>query len=71
MVYMYHSLIIHLSVDGHLGSHEPRTSRTVLLCPGYDKQSSHLFLISSASVRSILFQSLLCPSLHEMFLWYL
>ena len=71
MVYMYHSLIIHLSADGHLGSHEPRTSRTGLPCPGYDKQSCHLLLISSASVRSILFQSLLCPSLHEMFLWYL
>ena len=30
--------------------------------------SCHLFLISSASVRSFL---LSCPSLHEMFLWYI
>ena len=32
--------------------------------------SCHL-LISSASVRSLPFLSLLCPSLHEMFPWYL
>ena len=31
--------------------------------------SCHLFLISSASVRSIPFCHLLCPSLHEMFPW--
>ena len=31
----------------------------------------HLFLISSASVMSLLFLSLLIPSLHEMFPWYL
>ena len=30
----------------------------------------HLFLISSASVRSIPFLSLLSPSLHEMFPWF-
>jgi len=33
--------------------------------------SSHLFLISSASVRSIPFLSFMCSSLHEMFPWYL
>ena len=33
--------------------------------------SYHLFLISSASVRSYYFCVLLCPSLHEMFPWYL
>ena len=33
--------------------------------------SCHLFLISSASVRSYHFCHLLCPSLHEIFLWYL
>jgi len=33
--------------------------------------SCHLFLISSAAVRSISFLSLLCPSFHEMFPWYL
>ena len=33
--------------------------------------SCHLFLISSASVRSIPFCPLLCPSLHEIFHWYL
>ena len=32
--------------------------------------SRHLFLISSASVRSIRFYPLLCPSFHEMFPWY-
>ena len=32
--------------------------------------SCHLSLISSASVRSIPFLSLLSPSLHEMFPWY-
>ena len=31
----------------------------------------HLFLIYSASVRSYYFYPLLCPSLHEVFLWYL
>ena len=31
--------------------------------------SCHLFLISSASVRSLL--SFMCSHLHEMFLWYL
>ena len=33
--------------------------------------SCHLFLISSASVKSIPFCPLLSPSLHEMFPWYL
>ena len=33
--------------------------------------SCHLFLISSAYVRSVPFLSFLCPSLHEMFPWYL
>ena len=33
--------------------------------------SCHLFLISSASVRSIPFLSFIVPSLHEMFPWYL
>ena len=33
--------------------------------------SCHLFSISSASVRSYCFCFLLCPSLHEMFPWYL
>ena len=34
--------------------------------------SYHLFLISSASVRSLLFLSfIICPSLHEMFPWCL
>ena len=33
--------------------------------------SCHLFLIPSASFRSLLFCPLLCPSLHEMFSWYL
>ena len=33
--------------------------------------SCQLFLISSASVRSIPFLPLLCLSLHEMFFWYL
>ena len=33
--------------------------------------SCHLFLISSASVRSLQLLSLLCPSLHEIFPWYL
>ena len=33
--------------------------------------SCHLFLISSASVKSVPFCPLLCPSLHEMFPWYL
>ena len=33
--------------------------------------SCHLFLISSAPVRTLQFLSLLWPSLHEMFLWYL
>ena len=33
--------------------------------------SYHLFLISSASVRSIRFLSFFCPSLHEIFPWYL
>ena len=33
--------------------------------------SCHLFLISSASVRSYHFYPLLSPSLHEMFTWYL
>ena len=33
--------------------------------------SCHHFLISSASVRFVLFCPLLCPSLHEMFPWYL
>ena len=33
--------------------------------------SCHLFLISSASVRSWPFCPLSCPSLHEMFSWYL
>ena len=32
---------------------------------------SHYFLISSASLRSIPFLSLLGPSLHEIFPWYL
>ena len=33
--------------------------------------SCHLFLLPSASVRPITFLSLLSPSLHEMFPWYL
>ena len=33
--------------------------------------SCHLFLISSASVRSRPFLSFICPSLHEMFPWHL
>ena len=33
--------------------------------------SCHLFLISSASVRSYCFCPLSCPSLHEIFPWYL
>ena len=33
--------------------------------------SCHLFLISSASVRSTPFMCFFCPSLHEMFPWYL
>ena len=33
--------------------------------------SCHLLLLSSASVRSLWFLSLLCPSLHEMFPLYL
>ena len=33
--------------------------------------SCHLFLVSSASVRPYHFCPLLCPSLHEMFPWYL
>jgi len=33
--------------------------------------SFHLFLISSASVRSLHFCPLLCPSLHEIGPWYL
>ena len=37
----------------------------------YFVYSCYLFLISSASVRSIPFLSLLSPSLHEMFPWYL
>jgi len=32
--------------------------------------SCHLFLISSAFVRSYCFCPLLCPSLHELFPWY-
>ena len=32
--------------------------------------SCYLFLISSASVRSIQFLSFSCPSIHEMFPWY-
>ena len=38
----------------------------------YSVYSCHLFLTSSAFVRSFLFLSFLwCPSLHEMFSWYL
>ena len=33
--------------------------------------SCHLFLISAASVRSLMFLSFLSPSLYEMFPWYL
>ena len=33
--------------------------------------SWYVFLVSSASVRSIHFCPLLCPSLHEIFPWYL
>ena len=33
--------------------------------------SCHLFLIFSASVRSLLFLSFIVPSLHEMLPWYL
>ena len=33
--------------------------------------SFHLFLKSPASVRSMPFLSLLCPSLHKIFPWYL
>ena len=40
------------------------------LCSSY-VYSCHLFLISSASVRSIPFLSFIQPSLHEMFPWYL
>ena len=39
--------------------------------PSLSVYSWHLFLISSASVRSTHFFPLLCPSLHEMFPWYL
>ena len=37
----------------------------------FSMYSCHLFLISSASVRSYHFCSLLSPSLHEIFPWYL
>ena len=37
----------------------------------YLKDNCHLFLISSSSVGSYRFCSLLCLSLHEMFPWYL
>ena len=39
--------------------------------PGIHRRTVHLFLISTASVRSIPFLSLSSPSLHEMFPWYL
>ena len=41
--------------------------RSFLYSSGY---SCHLFLISSASVSSLLFLSFLCPSLHEMYHWF-
>ena len=67
----------------HLSSHSRMSSSRWVITPSWLSGSCrsflcrssvyywHLFLISSASVRSIPFLSLWCPSLHEMFPWYL
>ena len=77
------ALLIVMVLKAHLTSHSrmpsSRWTITPLRLSGswrsflYNSflHSCCLLLISSASVKSIPFLSLLCPSLHEMFPWYL
>ena len=76
------ALFVVMLSKAHLTSHSRMSgSRSVITPPwlsgswrsflySFSVYSCYLFLISSASVRSIPFLSLLSPSLHEMFLWY-
>ena len=69
--------------NAHLTLHSRMCSSSWVITPGWlsgslrpflyssSVYSCHRFLMSSASVRPLLFLSFLCPSLHEMFLWYL
>ena len=74
------ALFIVLLSKAHLTSHSRMSGSRWVITPSWlsgsgrsflyssSVYSCHLFLISSASVRSL---PLLCPSLHEMFPWYL
>ena len=69
--------------EGHLTSHSRMSGSRWVTTPLWLSRSlwlflysssvysCHLFLISSASVRSYCFCPLSCPSLHEIFPWYL
>ena len=67
-----HELCSVMFPKAHLTSHSRMSvSRWVITPSWLSVCSCHLFLISSASVRSIHFCPLSSPSLHEMFPWYL
>ena len=76
------ALFIVMLPKAHLPSHSRMSGSRWAITPSWlsgswrsflynSVYSCHLFLISSASVRSYHFCPLLCPSLHEMFPWYL
>ena len=77
------ALFIVMLSKAHLTSHSRMSGSRSVITPSWlsgswryflyssSVCSCHLFLISSASVRSYHFCPLSSPSLHEMFLWYL
>ena len=77
------ALFIVILLKAHLTSHSRMSGSRWVIRPWWlsgswrsflyssSVYSCHLFLISSTSVRSILFLPLLSPSLHEIFPWYL
>ena len=77
------ALFVVMFPKAHLTSHSKMSGSRWVITPSWlsgsrryfsyssSVYSCHLFLISSASIRSRPFLSLLSPSLHEMFPWYL
>ena len=76
------ALFVVMLPKAHLASHSRMSGSRWVITPSWLSESwrsflcssvysCHLFLISSASVSAYHFYSLLSPSLHEMFPWYL
>ena len=77
------ALFVVMLPQAHLTSHSMMSGSRWVITPSWSSgswrfflysfsmYSCHLFLISSASVRSISFLSFIVPSLHEMSPWYL